>query len=139
MVDKSLLSKKLERVETYLNHVRQKRYPGITLFSKDRDLQSIILFNLVQAIQTCIDIGAHIISDSGWETPSTQAEIFEMLAKNKIISKPLARKMIQMSGFRNRIVHEYEKTDIKIVYSVWRKHLIDIEKFCKTVVLKYNL
>lgn len=139
MVDKSLLSKKLERVETYLNQIRQKRYPGITLFSKDRDLQSIILFNLVQAIQTCIDIGAHIISDSGWETPSTQAEIFEMLAKNKIISKPLARKMIQMSGFRNRIVHEYEKTDIKIVYSVWRKHLIDIEKFCKTVVLKYNL
>jgi len=139
LVDKSLLSKKLERVETYLNQIRQKRYPGITLFSKDRDLQSIILFNLVQAIQTCIDIGAHIISDSGWETPSTQAEIFEMLAKNKIISKPLARKMIQMSGFRNRIVHEYEKTDIKIVYSVWRKHLIDIEKFCKTVVLKYNL
>ncbi|HDH04510.1 MAG TPA: DUF86 domain-containing protein, partial [Nitrospirae bacterium] len=91
------------------------------------------------AIQSCIDIGAHIISDSQWETPSTQAEIFEILAENKVITKSLAKKMIQMAGFRNRIVHEYEKTDMKIVHTVWKKHLTDIKKYCKAVVLKYNL
>lgn len=126
-------------METYLNQVRQKKDPGIKSFANDRDLQSIVLFNLIQAIQTCIDIGAHIISDSEWETPATQAEVFEMLSKNKIISKPLAKKMVQMSGFRNRIVHEYEKTDMKIVYTVWKKHLRDIDNFCKAVVLRYNL
>ena len=139
MVDKTLVAKKLERAAAYLGRIRRKNDPGVVSFSKDGDLQSIILFNLIQAIQTCIDIGAHIISDSGWSAPSTQAEIFEILAENKIISNSLAKKMIQMCGFRNRIVHEYEKTDMKIVYAVWKKHIPDIEKFCRTVVMKYDL
>jgi len=139
LVDKSLISKKLERIENYLKQIRQKKDPGTVLFLKDSDLQSIILFNLIQLIQSCVDIGAHIISDSGWEAPATQADIFEILADNKIITRPLTIKMIQMVGFRNRVVHEYEKTDMTIVHTIWRKRLSDIEKFCKAVVLKYNL
>lgn len=139
LVDKSLVSRKLEKVESYVNQISTKKDPGIRLFKEDRDLQSIILFNLIQAIQTCIDIGAHIISDSGWGTPSTQAEIFILLADNKVITKALSKKMVQMSGFRNRIIHEYEKTDMEIVHAVWKKNLIDINKFCKSIVSKYNL
>ena len=139
MVDKALIGRKLERAENYLKQIRMKKDPGITLFVKDSDLQSIILFNLIQAIQSCIDMGSHIISDSEWETPSTQAEIFEILASRKVITKALAKKMIQMVGFRNRIVHEYEKTDMKIVHTVWKKHIADIESFCRAVVIKYNL
>ncbi len=139
MVDKTLIGRKLERTEGYLKYIRQKKDPGISLFVRDRDLQSIILFNLIQAIQACIDIGSHIISDSEWETPSTQAEIFEILASGKVITRPLARKMIGMVGFRNRIVHEYKKAEMKIVHNVWKKHIADIESFCKAVVIKFNL
>ena len=139
MADKSLISRKLEKIENYTSLILTKKDPGFKSFKEDRDLQSIVLFNLIQAIQACIDIGAHIISDSGWETPSTQAEIFEILAEKKVISKALSKKMIQMSGFRNRIIHEYEKTDLKIVHTVWKKSLADILKFCKNIVSKYNL
>jgi len=47
--------------------------------------------------------------------------------------------VIPMVAFSNRVVQEYEKTDMKIVHTVWKKNLSDIEKFCKAVVLKYNL
>jgi uncharacterized protein YutE (UPF0331/DUF86 family) len=139
LVDKALIGRKLERAESYLKNIRRKEDPGISLFINDSDLQSIILFNLIQAIQACIDIGSHIISDSEWETPATQADIFEILAARKVITRPLAAKMIRMVGFRNRIVHEYEKTDMKIVHAVWKKHSADIESFCRAAVLKYNL
>lgn len=139
MVDKVLIGRKLEKVESYLKQIRLKKDPGISLFIQNSDLQSIILFNLIQAIQSCIDIGTHIISDSEWETPSTQAEIFEILASRKVITKALAKKMIQMAGFRNRIVHEYEKTDMTIVHTIWKKHIADIESFCRAVVIKYKL
>lgn len=139
MADKSLIGRKLERAEHYLRLIQQKKDPGITVFAEDSDLQSIILFNLIQAIQACIDMGSHIISDSGWETPSTQAEIFEILASRKVITRALAQRMIRMTGFRNRIVHEYEKTDMRIVHTVWKKHSSDIGRFCKAVVVKYNL
>ncbi len=139
MVDKPLIQRKLEKIESYLKQIRLKKDPGIELFKKDRDLQSIILFNLIQAIQACMDISAHIISDRGWEAPETQAGIFEKLAEHKVITKPLLKKMVQMAGFRNRIVHEYEKIDFKIVHEVWRKHIKDIEQFCKAVVVKLKL
>lgn len=139
MVDKPLIWKKLERIETYLKQIRLKKDPGSDLFDKDRDLQSIILFNLIQAIQACLDIGSHIISDMGWESPGTQAGIFESLAEHKVITKPLSEKMIRMVGFRNRIVHEYEKIDMKIVHEVWKRHTKDIEGFCKAVVEKLGL
>lgn len=71
--------------------------------------------------------------------PGSQADIFETLAQKKVITKPLAGKMIKMPGFRNRIVHEYEKIDLKIVYEVWRRNIGDIERFCKAVVLKFGL
>lgn len=139
MVDKPLILRKIDRIETYLKQIRQKKDPGIEVFKKEKDLQGIVLFNLIQSIQSCIDIGTHIISDSGWEMPGSQADIFETLAQKKVITKPLAGKMIKMTGFRNRIVHEYEKIDLKIVYEVWRRNIGDIERFCKAVVLKYGL
>ena len=121
MVDKSLVLRKIERIDAYLKQVRQKRDPGFEVFRKDIDLQSIVLFNLIQSIQASVDIGAHIISDSEWGVPGSQADIFEILAQNKIISKQLSQRMIKMVGFRNRIVHEYEKIDLRIVYDVWQK------------------
>lgn len=139
MVDKALVLRKIERIETYLKQIRQKKDFGIKVFKKDKDLQSIILFNLIQSIQTCIDIGAHIVSDSGWEMPASQADIFEVLAENKIITEQLSKKMIKMAGFRNRIVHEYEKVNLRIVHEVWRKNLSDIERFCKAIVLRFGL
>ena len=139
LVDKPLVLRKIERIETYLKQLRLRKDPGAARFIKDQDLQSIILFNLIQSIQTCIDICTHIVSDSGWEMPSSQGALFEILAQNKIISNQLSKKMIQMVGFRNRIIHEYEKVDLRIVYDVWRKNLGDIERFCKAIVLKFGL
>jgi len=139
LVDKALILRKIERVETYLKQIIQKKDPGIEKFERDKDLQSIILFNLIQSIQTCIDIGTHVVSDSGWEMPGSQAEIFETLAENKVIPKQLSKKMIKMVGFRNRIIHEYEKIDLRIVYEIWRKNLGDVERFCKSIVLKFGV
>jgi uncharacterized protein YutE (UPF0331/DUF86 family) len=139
LIDNPLVLRKIERIDAYLKQVRQKRDPGFEVFRKDIDLQSIVLFNLIQSIQASVDIGAHIISDSEWGVPGSQADIFEILAQNKIISKQLSQGMIKMVGFRNRIVHEYEEIDLRIVYDVWQKNSKDVDKFCKSVVLKYKL
>jgi len=45
LVDKALILRKIERVETYLKQIIQKKDPGIEKFERDKDLQSIILFN----------------------------------------------------------------------------------------------
>jgi len=139
LIDKSIVLKKIERIDAYLKQIGQKRDPGFEAFRKDKDLQSIVLFNLIQSIQAAIDIGAHIISDSEWGVPGSQADIFAILAEHKIIPKQLSGVMIDIVGFRSRIVHEDEEIDLRIVYDVWRKNSKDIEKYCKSVVTKYKV
>lgn len=108
-------------------------------FKKDTISQDVFLFNITQAIQNCIDIATHIVSDEGWGMPGTQSESFEILGEKDVISNELVQKLIAMSGFRNRIIHEYEKLNIDIVYEVWQKGLEDIEKFCISVVNRFKL
>jgi uncharacterized protein YutE (UPF0331/DUF86 family) len=139
LIDNPLILRKIERIDAYLKRVRQKRDPGFEAFRKDTDLQNIVLFNLIQSIQASVDIGAHIISDSEWGVPGSQENIFEILAEHKIIPKQLSGVMINMVGFRSRIVHEDEETDLRIVHNVWQKNSKDIEKYCKSVVNKYKL
>jgi uncharacterized protein YutE (UPF0331/DUF86 family) len=139
LIDNSIILRKIERIDAYLKRIRQKRDPGLEAFRKDIDLQNIVLFNLIQSIQASLDIGAHIISDSEWGVPGSQENIFEILAEHKIIPKQLSRVMINLVGFRNRIVHEYEEIDLRIVYDVWQKNSRDVDKFCRSVVLKYKL
>jgi uncharacterized protein YutE (UPF0331/DUF86 family) len=139
LIDKSIILRKIGRIDTYLKQIGQKRDPGFEAFRKDKDLQSIVLFNLIQSIQAAIDIGAHIISDSEWGVPGSQADIFEIMAEHKIITRQLSQQMINMVDFRSRIVHEDEETDLRIVYNVWRKNSKDIEKYCKSVVTKYKV
>jgi len=139
LVDNSIILRKIERIDAYLKQVRQKRDPGFEAFRKNIDLQSIVLFNLIQSIQASVDIGAHIISDSEWGVPGSQADIFEILEQNKIISRQLSQGMIKMVDFKSRIVHDDEETDLRTVYDVWQKKSKDIEKFCKSVIVKYKL
>jgi uncharacterized protein YutE (UPF0331/DUF86 family) len=139
LIDNSIILRKIERIDVYLKRVRQKRDPGFEAFRKDTDLQSIVLFNLIQSIQASVDIGAHIISDSEWGVPGSQENIFEILAEHKIIPKQLSGVMINLVGFRSRIVHEDEEIDLRIVYDVWQKNSKDIEKYCESVVTKYKL
>ena len=83
-----------------------------TRFREDCDLQDIVSFNLQSAIQSCIDIAAHIVSDEGMGVPGSFNEMFYLLEENKYLSSELTEKMVKAASFRNLLVHEYGKLDL---------------------------
>ncbi len=139
MVDKDLLFAKISSVKKHLNRV--KKQAGITLneFLNDVDAQDIILFNLQLAIQNCIDIAAHIISEEVMEVAGSTSEMFYYLEENSVIKQQLTEKMIKAVGLRNLIVHEYGNLDMKIVYEASRHDIKDLNDFLKAVVNAFNL
>jgi len=68
------------------------------------------------AIEACLDIAAHIISEKGWKSPEKYRDIVDILVKNKIIPEDYGRIFKKIIAFRNIIVHEYLEVDLKIVY-----------------------
>ncbi|HHT9125359.1 MAG TPA: type VII toxin-antitoxin system HepT family RNase toxin [Candidatus Brocadiia bacterium] len=109
-------------------------------FLKDFDVQDVVLRNIQLAIQGCIGIGSHTISDQDWEHPDDLSEIFTVLKNHRVITKETAKVMVSVVGFRNIIVHEYCSIDLEKVYDVFRSSLGDIERFCLEIAtyLGYN-
>lgn len=138
MVNRPIILRKVSSIENHLRRI--KGLPSISLdeFRKDTNVQDILLFNLTQAIQNCIDIAAHIVSDEGWGVPATQSEMFDTLVEKSVISRELAIRLIAMVGFRNRVIHEYERLNLEIVYRVWTERLTDIEKFVSNVLKRFG-
>jgi len=116
MIDENLVLAKASRVEDHLRRIQEKRSVTSDEFLADLDRQESILFNLQMAIQNCIDIAAHIISDEELGVAGSTNEMFYMLQENGYLAPELAEKMIAAVGFRNLIVHEYGNVDLKKVF-----------------------
>lgn len=88
------------------------------------------------ATQVCIDLGNHLISYFGFETPKDYKEIFEVLAKEGVISKSLSDRMKKMAGFRNILVHDYLSIDVEKVADILHYGLTDFDAF-STATIEY--
>jgi len=63
MVNKRVLAAKCSAIEHHLARVIVKRQIDLQVFLKDLDRRESILFNLQMAVQNCIDMAAHVVSD----------------------------------------------------------------------------
>ena len=92
------------------------------------------MHNLQMAIQNFIDLAAHIISDEELGIASSTNEMFYILEENGYIDRNLSENMVAAVGFRNIIVHEYGKVDLKQVYHIAHHDIDDLEHFIKVIV-----
>lgn len=137
MVDRNILVAKLSTVEKCLGKVKEKLSPNIDEFMSDEDIQDIVIFNLMQAIQACVDIAAHIVSDEGYGMAGSMNEFFYLLSGRSVISVELQEKLIHAVGFRNLVVHEYAKLDLKQVYEIASNGIRDLENFIAVIVRRF--
>ena len=105
----------------------------------EQDAQDIFVLNLQRAVQSAIDLAAHVVASEGLGVPDSVRSNFVLLDHTKIISKTLSRKMQSMVGFRNIAIHDYQAIDVDILKSILTKHLKDLEQFYTTILTHFNL
>ena len=136
MVDRAIVLRKISELEEYQRQIREFSEITHQDYKADWKTQRIVERTLQMMIETCVDIANHIVSDRGMRSPTSYADIFKVLAENKIIESELFVVMEKMTKFRNIIVHQYEEIDAEIVVLILKKHLGDFEKF-KDTILRY--
>ncbi len=136
MVDRDLILAKAGSVQKHLRRVKEKRDTDLQTFLKDLDRQESILFNLQMAVQNCIDIAAHIISEEGFGVPGSTNEMFYLLEENGYLDSELTEKMVKAVGFRNLIVHEYGKIELKQVFEVAQQGIKDLDEYLVSIFKK---
>jgi len=139
LVNKSVVLRKISLIRHNLSRLKNKENISLESLKNDFDIQDIVLHNLQLAIQGCIDIGSHVISDEGWGVAGSLNEIFYILQNKGVIKTEMSEKMISMVGFRNILVHEYETINFDIVCNILQHHLKDINEYLLAMVIHFNL
>jgi uncharacterized protein YutE (UPF0331/DUF86 family) len=80
-MDKKIIFNKIEYLRQCIKRIKEKAPETAEKLLEDYDLQDIICVNLERAVQVCVDIAAHVISDSNISAPATMAESFEKLIR----------------------------------------------------------
>lgn len=133
MVDKALIQRKLTLLkerQAELRGYKLKSYKDFLKAPYPKAVEKI----LQELVEICLDIGKHIIADVGLQMANENRQVFETLAHHKIISKKILTTMQNMVGFRNLIIHMYEKTDTRIVFQIYKSKLKDFDQFAAEIV-----
>ena len=139
MIDKDIILDKAGKIDRHLRRIKEKRNIGIKEFLADLDRQESILFNIQMAIQNCIDIAAHILSDENLGIAGSTNEMFYMLQENGFLDPDITEKMILTVGFRNLVVHEYGNVDLKQVLQIANEDIGDLEDFIRAIFNKCDI
>ncbi len=137
MVDRRIISEKVDTVEKSIKRVMERRGLCVSEFIKNGDLQDSVILHLMQAIQGCIDLSAHIVSDEELGLAASTRDFFYILSDNNIINAELREKMINAVGFRNLAAHEYAKLDLNQVYEIATHGIKDLEEFVGVIVRRF--
>ena len=139
MVDRDLILTKAGSVKKHLRRIIKKRDTDLHTFLNDIDRQESILFNIQMAVQNCVDIAAHIVSEEGFGVPGSTNEMFYLLEENGFLHSELTEKIVKAVGFRNLIVHEYAKIDLEQVFEISQEDINDFNEYLKAIFNKLDL
>jgi uncharacterized protein YutE (UPF0331/DUF86 family) len=81
---------------------------------------------LQTSIQSLIDIGSTLCARLGLETPRSNHEILERLEADGRLPRGSADRFAPILGFRNRVVHLYDRIDQRIVYRILTENRGDL-------------
>ena len=76
----------------------------------------------------------HIVSERKLGVPKASREGFKLLEEAGIIDATLAKTFINMVGFRNIAVHDYQALQVEILEAILEKHIDDFKQFTKVIL-----
>lgn len=133
MVDTAVLQRLLNNLESHVNDLRSATDITHDKFMKDIRLQRFVERTLHIAIECCLDIVHHIISEKGLREPSSYADAFGVLGESGILTPESVAEFQLMAQFRNKIVHYYETIDPEQVYAIFKTRLGTFDSFRKQI------
>ncbi len=129
MLDKEKIEKLFLELDEYLLALNELKELSVDTYLKEKKNIYSGRYLLQISIETCINIGNHIISTAKMELPKEYADTFRILTKNEIIPDELKETLILMTRFRNRIVHLYWDIDDEFVKKIIEENLDDFYLF----------
>jgi uncharacterized protein YutE (UPF0331/DUF86 family) len=129
MVNADLVATKLAEPEERIERARLRCPATVDALERDRDALDIVAFNLMLAVQSCLDVASHIIADEGWPPATTLASAFASLRDHGVVRRETANALSRAAGLRNVVAHGYGGIDVTRLFAGATEGLRDLEAF----------
>ena len=132
-MDRLVVAEKLESLRRCVQRIEDRRVQTAEALRADPDRQDVLSLNITRAVQLCVDLAAHVVSDTKQPAPQTMGETFDLLAAEGVISAALCKRMRGAVGFRNIAVHSYQAIDWDIVHAITHEGMDDFREFAAAI------
>jgi uncharacterized protein YutE (UPF0331/DUF86 family) len=133
MVDEGVLASKIAAVTDAVRRIREVLPPAVEDFRHDRTTREVVTLNLFVALQECLALATHRLSEARWTVPASYSDVFAALADHGVIERALAKRLVAAAGLRNLIAHQYGVIDYTRIYAIASTDLDDLLAFCRVL------
>lgn len=134
MINKEFINERLVMINGFLNELYELSQLDKETFVSQKKLSAAAESFLRRTLEAIFDIGRHILAKSGYTDIAMEYKsIAKGLRDLEIVDKNLGDKLIQMAGYRNRLVHLYNLVSDDELYSILKEDLKDIENFVSAI------
>ena len=106
-IDRDRVIEFLRIVSDDVQDLREKAKASKEEYLQSRDVPAIVERRLQTAIESCLNIGNHLIARLGLRPPQDYGDVFRISQNAKDIPSECAEAMVNMARFRNLLVHLY--------------------------------
>lgn len=132
-IDKDRVVAFLRFINDDLMTLEEKAKVDLQTFLNSRDLQAIVERRLQTAIESCLNIGNHIIARLGLRAPNDYADVFKVLMEASVLPCELAQQMMDLARLRNLLVHLYWEIDHKRVHESLPQRIVTLRAFTQRI------
>lgn len=129
MIDRTLVTRKLNLVVNDLGELAMFGDMPLETYLAERIHSAAAERFLERIIGRMIDINFHIITELGHPPPKDYYDSFVALGTHRVLPHEFAGEIASAAGLRNRIVHEYDMLDQRLVHQAIGKALRDIPRY----------
>jgi len=134
-LDRERILTKIDELDGYLNELKgiaPRDFEEYQKVEKKRACERLLQLS----IEVVIDICHLLVSGLRLGLPAEEDDLFKKLTGAHILSDEIGKKLREMKGFRNILVHEYARVNDRLVYEAVRAKVQDFHSF-RTEVIAY--
>jgi len=129
-----VMIQKIQSIQRCVLRAKEEYQQAGDDFISDFSRQDAAILNITRACEQAIDLANLVIKKRKLGVPAQSRESFVLLHQAKLIPHDLSENMQRMVGFRNIMIHEYQRVDMAVVISVIESGLEDVLHFTEQML-----
>ena len=130
----TIVLQKVEQITEMLRGIDSLPLGSYSQFQSDPRNPAAAESFLRRALESLFDLGRHILAKALGQGPLEYKEVALTLAREKVLDPVQGALLVELAGYRNRLVHFYDEVSAHELYDICTSQLQDIRNLLRSLL-----